>query len=551
MAIISAAAATNPPTCDSRDARTAVAQFLLPHRLGGWRSQKSLSFDVPAEDCLLPAIKKQKITPIEPQAVVIDLEEDNAGPAAVKPVKIPADPVDKRDRLYLAKNKQVLRIPGSKVAAVAGLNRFTDSGELFLEYLYQDMLDLYIYDVGVLGLDLELISDDEHRAQLVSKSGQAQELQQAVRIAQEAQDVEAIQTALAKVEDALRTASRDAKLDSEELGQLREVLTKELRCGFGSKHEDAGIRAYEAKVNSRVYDEQLNLCLRLPKGGAAVALAQAFPAGCTSEPREATIARDTAGTLAVDAKGRQVFSADFLCMLATKISALEGMGTESVAFPPTLTPAERKYVHQTAEESGLYSQSVGEGTGRYVKLYRAASAAAADRQHISDAERKADATTHFKLVGKIDGLVDITLSPVDGAASKLKTLVVEMKNRTSKIVDPPPIYEAVQLCTYCRILGCAGGDLVQCLRERRTVAPAPTPISEHRVGESLHVSRFDFRQGNMDRDGWDNHVLPNLYAFVDAVYSVRQDDNMRYRLLVADASERQRLIEGLCPHLER
>jgi len=83
------------------------------------------------------------------------------------------------------------------------------------------------------------------------------------------------------------------------------------------------------------------------------------------------------------------------------------------------------------------------------------------------------------------------------------------------------------------------------------MASTPTPMSVQRAGTSLHVVRFDFREGNMDRDGWDKHVLPNLYAFADAVYSVRQDDNMRYRLLVADASERQRLVEDLCPHLER
>lgn len=535
MASISAAAATKSPT----------------HRFGGWQSQKSQSFDGIGEDCLLPAVKKQKVTTIGPQVVAIDLEEDDSGPVSVKPVKIPADPIDKRKQLYEAKDRQLLRISGSKVAAVAGLNRFTDIGELFLEYLYQDLLDLYIHDVDVLGLELELISDDEHRSQLMAKSGKAKDLLQALRIAEEAQDVESIQTALVKVEDALKVVSRDEKLDAEELGQLRELLSKEVRCGFGSKHEDAGIRAYEARVNSRVYDEQLNLCLRLPKGGAAVALAQAFPAGCTLVPRGATAARDAAGTPAVDAKGQPVFSADFLNMVAAKIAALKDVGTESVAFPPTLTSAERKYVHRTAEDAGVCSHSVGEGTDRYLKLYREASAAAADRQDVSEAERKADAMTHFKLIGKIDGLVDITLPPANGAPSKVKTIVMEMKNRTNKIADPPPIYEAVQLCTYCRILGCNEGDLVQCLRGRSTMASTPTPMSVQRAGTSLHVVRFDFREGNMDRDGWDKQVLPNLYAFADAVYSVRQDDNMRYRLLVADASERQRLVEDLCPHLER
>merc|ERR1712129_6865 len=99
------------------------------------------------------------------------------------------------------------------------------------------------------------------------------------------------------------------------------------------------------------------------------------------------------------------------------------------------------------------------------------------------------AMTHFKLIGKIDGLVDITVPPASGAKRNVKTTVVEMKNRTNKFADPPAIYDVVQLCTYCRILGCDEGDLVQCLRERSTVASAPTPMSLQRGGTSLHVVR--------------------------------------------------------------
>ena len=57
---------------------------------------------------------------------------------------------------------------------------------------------------------------------------------------------------------------------------------------------------------------------------------------------------------------------------------------------------------------------------------------------------------YLLLTGFTDGIVDI---PTPGAAAATETLVVEMKHRMGRIQDPPNIYDVVQLCTYCRILG--------------------------------------------------------------------------------------------------
>ncbi|CAK9076888.1 unnamed protein product [Durusdinium trenchii] len=93
----------------------------------------------------------------------------------------------------------------------------------------------------------------------------------------------------------------------------------------------------------------------------------------------------------------------------------------------------------------------------------------------------------FFLTGYVDGLVDVQRdSPAPGAAATPlstshadETLVVEVKHRMGRIKDPPNIYDVVQLCSYCRALGCLRGDLVQCLRGKRD-------------GEQLHVTRIDF-----------------------------------------------------------
>ncbi|CAJ1385456.1 unnamed protein product [Effrenium voratum] len=150
----------------------------------------------------------------------------------------------------------------------------------------------------------------------------------------------------------------------------------------------------------------------------------------------------------------------------------------------------------------------------------------------------------FYLTGFVDALVDVPrgAAPPKGSttlppAQASETLVVEVKHRMGRIKDPPEIYDVVQLCSYCRVLGTARGDLVQCLRAK--------------TGDVMHVTRIDFSEGSPDGMGFDKHVLPALYATARAVYEKRDDRAWRIQLLQASPEERRRLIGELCPHLDR
>eukprot|EP00928_Gymnodinium_smaydae_P053415 TRINITY_DN37405_c0_g1_i1.p1 TRINITY_DN37405_c0_g1~~TRINITY_DN37405_c0_g1_i1.p1 ORF type:complete len:712 (+),score=163.07 TRINITY_DN37405_c0_g1_i1:202-2337(+) len=171
-----------------------------------------------------------------------------------------------------------------------------------------------------------------------------------------------------------------------------------------------------------------------------------------------------------------------------------------------------------------------------------AEAAERQRRRASHAEGRNDQATpeaYFKLTGFTDAIVDLP----SGDNGQTETLVVEVKHRMGKIQDPPNIYDIVQLCSYCRVLGCARGDLVQCLRDD---APGSGTVSAER---GLHVTRIDFSEGSPDRVGWDRHVLPGLYDFARAVYAARADQGVRLRLLAASAEERTTIVAELCPHL--
>jgi len=117
--------------------------------------------------------------------------------------------------------------------------------------------------------------------------------------------------------------------------------------------------------------------------------------------------------------------------------------------------------------------------------------------------------------------------------------VVEVKHRMGRIKDPPEIYDVVQLCTYCRALGCVRGDLVQCLRSKAG-------------GQSnvLHVTRIDFSEGSPDRKGWDEQILPKLYDLAAAIYAAREDKAFRLRLLAAEPELRRQIVAEACPHMD-
>jgi len=91
----------------------------------------------------------------------------------------------------------------------------------------------------------------------------------------------------------------------------------------------------------------------------------------------------------------------------------------------------------------------------------------------------------FRLTGFVDGIADVPrlqetgadrcvgpggrgqrVGPAEALAALAdEPLIVEVKHRMGSIKDPPETYDRVQLCSYCRALGCSRGDLVQCLRE--------------------------------------------------------------------------------------
>eukprot|EP00931_Biecheleriopsis_adriatica_P078642 TRINITY_DN5206_c0_g1_i1.p1 TRINITY_DN5206_c0_g1~~TRINITY_DN5206_c0_g1_i1.p1 ORF type:complete len:588 (+),score=150.81 TRINITY_DN5206_c0_g1_i1:37-1764(+) len=394
---------------------------------------------------------------------------------------------------------QVLRISAGRAAAAAGIHCYADVGELFLELLYQDLPHLLLDDAELAGV--EVVSPAAERARLLAKSGEAAAIEAALKESAAAPGIEGAQSARASVSAAVTAAERSQKLSAQEAEELRQTLELEINLEFGARHEDTALEAYEARLGAKVYGQQHRVSVALPHDGPSIALSQAFPAPhADARPRD-------------DVK-----------------------------------------VDTCNSDGGTAGSTAGAGSG------------------VSGKGDKAQSRPYFRLTGFVDGLVDVPRASVapanpgstpqrwaggslqtaasqpsaalSAAPSTGETLVVEVKHRMGRIKDPPEIYDVVQLCSYCRALGCTRGDLVQCLRSKGSAQGA---VQEN----VLHVTRIDFSEGSHDRQGWDQHVLPNLYATAAAVYAAREDLMTRLRLLAASPEERSALVGELCPHLGR
>lgn len=420
-------------------------------------------------------LKRTKTLPSE--AIVVSASDDEGVPAPVAATR-PTSP----------SQPQLLRISAGRAAAAAGIHRWADIGEMFLELLYQDLPGLLLEDAKLAGV--EVVAPAAERARLLGKSGEAEALESALKEAAAAPGIEGAQAARQAVSQVVAKAEELQRLSSQEAQELRQTLELEINLEFGARHEDNAIEVYEGRVGRKVYGQQHRVSVPMPAEGHLVALAQALP-----PPHPGVRPKDD--LVQVDADR-----------------------------PPA-------------------PQSTGTG--------------------VNGSDREGP-RPFFRLTGFVDGLLDVPraspgpANPMTGqqqpwkaasdasvpaSAEANETLVVEVKHRMGKIKEPPEVYDIVQLCCYCRALGCTRGDLVQCLRTRSISCDGS--IQQREI---LHVTRVDFSEGSEDRKGWDQHVLPGLYATAAAVYKAREDQWLRLRILsAATPEERSQLVGELCPHL--
>lgn len=375
-----------------------------------------------------------------------------------------------------------LRIPVSSVAAMAGFHPYKDLVQLMISMVYQGSRgqELMARDAAALGLSLT--TDEELWARLVDKAGD--ETRRAFREVLAVQTGEmplsSIQQATRVKEKLVTAAFNSSKLSNAELQLLREASRSLVDTGFGTHHEDDALDQYERMSGWEVRDRN-------------------------AEIREWRFALE--GTVAA----------------------------------PIRDAASRAYHGGRAEEGKISSGSSEPDLCNGLSLRgRVIEAAAGDEEPF------------FVLSGSIDGLRD-ELVPVDGQNGidqdwELRSVVVECKHRLNRLQAVAPLYEHIQATIYCLMYQTNRAEIVQVLRRSRTKLPQapekPADIddaasSDRITSEStIVVNRLDIDDPVMKhRDSWESIVLPRLVLFVKAVYKIRTDESLRYRLLLTTAEE--------------
>ena len=87
------------------------------------------------------------------------------------------------------------------------------------------------------------------------------------------------------------------------------------------------------------------------------------------------------------------------------------------------------------------------------------------------------------------------------------------------------------------MLGCAAGDVVQCLRPRDAAA-------------EIAISRVSLAGPPMEHGyNWDTQIVPRLYVYAAAVHKYRCCAARRLGWLCADGPGRADALRRECPHL--
>lgn len=241
--------------------------------------------------------------------------------------------------------------------------------------------------------------------------------------------------------------------------------------------------------------------------------------------------------------------------LAAFAEALQAGAEESSAFAAEAAAAGTA----ASSESALAAVAAAEAAESLAAAAAAAAEVAATAAARASAEAAEEEQSSFYLAGAVDGMTDEEVpmptgtissasppslavgkprspasSPAGSDAWSLQEIVVEVKNRVAAISDPPPFYDQLQLVTYCLMLGCAAGDLVQCLRARS--------------GSRIHITRVGLHDAPMRHgEAWHAHVLPKLFAFANAVHAWRRTPSLRYAYLLASdpGAKRAKIVQAL------
>ena len=489
-----------------------------------------------------------------------------------------------------------LYLSASQVAAMVRLNPYTNLQKLFMGLVYQGQIGKLLLHHDAKLLQISLMGEEESLRQIALKGGVKvkKAFEESMKIAKGKRHVNSTEVANEIKKDIVKKVTDSGKrLSKGEVKLLLDGVRYNVNTGYGKAHEENALDIYEKQCGWEVRERNAERkCWKFMRMEDSTTYDQAYQ-------NKKNIKKTVVPMEKVDQVGwnhpntRNHNDGE----KGNNINRQEQSNKENVKSGNEVGCSSTKAIeiHSSQEDNDGTKNSIPQSDSFIDQMEKRRRSNKVMKPFFSingmiDGVR--DELYHVPSVTSIQdgsGITNYDLKPEhmdlnysDDDEWSIRQVVVECKHRMNKAFNPPPIYEQIQCLIYAFMYETSseaeivqvvrngtqndggdnldttlqnkqvlvevnekqlGGTATECVKKLHednstnkskqnasSTSPSPTTsvkITSHRVSLDEPVMRH--------RQNWNDTVLPRLRSFVDAIYSIRSNDDKRYRLLRATA----------------
>ena len=451
-----------------------------------------------------------------------------------------------------------IRLSASQIAAMAGFHPYSNLAKLLMDLVYQGAVGQRLLKHDANLLNIQLISEDEAINQIVKKAGSdvKNAFQQAIDISKGLVKVKSIQDADGIKRKIMSKVNMTNKLSKAEKKQLEEATRYGVNTGFGKEHEEDALDLYEKQCgwDVRCRNEDMK-CWKFQRSKDGIA--------CPMGPAETMY---TIGKMDNSEHRQEICNSKDTAVIVIDGDSGDEDETESCR------DRQSKEENTALKPIEIDSSQDDDATNRVrAKCSSGKGSAPLPTEHGKKREKE-----FFSIIGVVDGIrEELFHAPTQKNGDTvdndqdwtLRQVVVECKHRMKNAFSTPPFYDQIQAIVYCMMYNTTEAEIIQVMRNKRNgksdqdsstantseagVKVAKESGTEEGCDSAVEQrSNMKIHQGNItiqcDRislddqimqhhQNWNSTILPRLSSFVDAAYSVRGNDDKRYRMIRAAA----------------
>ena len=399
----------------------------------------------------------------------------------------------KVDDILARRDTQILRFNSSDIAAIAGYHEYKHPVDLFEDYLYQDLLELFHLDCTNLGLTI--ISEQEETEQVMKKLRTSKpELHMNLTMKKNDLKKPEILKSGSKVCDLTNDVSKILScsmdvLSTKEIRLLSDAVSGNSKKEYGILNESSALDLYEQMTGYEVKERNRSLLIwplhsvRAEEIACPPSLAKSY-FKYSYHPK----------------KLKRVESSCVAAEQSCKADVTETQSTIS-CFEVIHVDNESDDMKESDDTNGMINKQEERGNkGDNNNNNPRSNQAALDGEIIGS--RSSMNFPLFYIVGKVDGVSDQVDTRNDDPSTWLPIkVVIEMKNRVKHQLSEKTtvkLYEQIQIVTYMMMLGLSCGDLVSAITERQE--EELIPYSQIDEGKQYRNGDYaDMKENNNDK----------------------------------------------------